>query len=114
RLGAAMMAVPDLRGGISGFLADRDFAVITARDHDGRLWISPLVAPRGFLEAGDRTLRIHATPRRGDPLARLAPGQPVGMLAIEFATRRRVRVNGSLTSMGADGLEVSVYQAFGN
>jgi predicted pyridoxine 5'-phosphate oxidase superfamily flavin-nucleotide-binding protein len=114
RLGGAMLAVPDLSGGISGFLADRDFAVITARDHDGRLWISPILAPAGFLEARDRTLRSHATPRRGDPLHGLAPGQPVGMLAIEFATRRRVRVNGSLTRTGADGLEVSVDQAFGN
>jgi predicted pyridoxine 5'-phosphate oxidase superfamily flavin-nucleotide-binding protein len=114
RLGGAMLAVPDLSGGISGFLADRDFAVITARDHDGRLWISPILAPAGFLEARDRTLRSHATPRRGDPLHGLAPGQPVGMLAIEFATRRRVRVNGSLTRTGTDGLEVSVDQAFGN
>jgi predicted pyridoxine 5'-phosphate oxidase superfamily flavin-nucleotide-binding protein len=114
RLGGAMLAVPDLSGGISGFLADRDFAVITARGHDGRLWISPLLAPAGFLEAGARTLRIHATPRRGDPLHGLASGQPFGMLAIEFATRRRVRVNGSLTHTGADGLEVSVDQAFGN
>jgi len=37
RLGTAMLATPDLNGGISRFLADRDFAVITARDADGRL-----------------------------------------------------------------------------
>ena len=114
RLGGAMLAVPDLSGGIGSFLADRDFAVITARDDDRRLWISPLLAPVGFLEARDRTLRIHTTPRRGDPLHGLAPGQPVGVLAIEFATRRRVRVNGILTRTGADGLELSVDQAFGN
>jgi predicted pyridoxine 5'-phosphate oxidase superfamily flavin-nucleotide-binding protein len=114
RLGGAMLAVPDLSGGISSFLADRDFAVITARDDDRRLWISPLLAPAGFLEAADRTLRVHASPSCGDPLHDLAPGQHVGMLAIEFATRRRVRVNGSLTRTGADGLELSVDQAFGN
>jgi len=114
RLGGAMLAVPDLSGGIGSFLADRDFAVITARDDDRRLWISPLLAPVGFLEARDRTLRIHTTPRRGDPLHGLAPGQPVGVLAIEFATRRRVRVNGILRRTGADGLELSVDQAFGN
>ena len=114
RLGGAMLAVPDLSGGIGSFLADRDFAVITARDADRRLWISPLLAPAGFLDARDRTLHIHTTPRRGDPLHGLAPGQPVGMLAIEFATRRRVRVNGTLTRTGADGLELSVDQAFGN
>ncbi|HXS87356.1 MAG TPA: pyridoxamine 5'-phosphate oxidase family protein, partial [Mycobacterium sp.] len=114
RLGTAMLATPDLNGGISRFLADRDFAVITARDADGWLWISPLLASAGFLDARDRTLRIHTTPRRGDPLQGLAPGQPVGVLAIEFATRRRVRVNGTLARTGADGLELAVEQAFGN
>ena len=114
RLGTAMLATPDLNGGISRFLADRDFAVITARDADGRLWISPLLASVGFLDAHDRTLRIHTTPRRGDPLQGLAPGQPVGVLVIEFATRRRVRVNGTLARTGADGLELAVDQAFGN
>ena len=114
RLGGAMLAVPDLDGGISGFLADRDFAVITARDAERRLWISPLFAAPGFLEAHHRDLRVHATPDRDDPLHGLAPGQAVGMLAIEFATRRRFRVNGSLTRSDAEGLELSVDQAFGN
>src|SRR5262245_65291720 len=95
RLGGAMLAVPDLNGGISGFLAERDFAVLTARDADGRLWISPLVSSAGFLEARDRGLTIHAAP--GDALHSLAEGQAIGLLAIEFATRRRVRVNGTLT-----------------
>ena len=114
RLGGAMLAVPDLDGGIGWFLADRDFAVITARDAEGRLWISPLFAAPGFLEARDRTLRVHTTPGRGDPLHGLPPGQAVGMLAIEFATRRRVRVNGTLTHSEADGLDLFVDQAFGN
>lgn len=114
RLGGAMLAVPDLDGGIGWFLADRDFAVITARDAEGRLWISPLFAAPGFLEARDRTLRVHTTPGQGDPLHGLPPGQAVGMLAIEFATRRRVRVNGTLTHSEADGLALFVDQAFGN
>jgi predicted pyridoxine 5'-phosphate oxidase superfamily flavin-nucleotide-binding protein len=114
RLGAAMLATPDLDGGIGHFLADRDFAVITARDSGGRLWTSPLLAAAGFLEGGGRTLTVHATPDRGDPLYGLAEGQPIGLLAIEFATRRRVRVNGTLTGAGTDGLQVSVDQAFGN
>ena len=107
RLGTAMLATPNLRGGIRSFLADRDFAVITARDADGRLWTSPLVASPGFLEARDRTLTIEAAPGPRDPLYGLAEDQPVGLLAIELAARRRVRVNGTLTRAGADGLLVS-------
>ncbi|OBF42164.1 pyridoxamine 5'-phosphate oxidase [Mycobacterium sp. ACS1612] len=114
RLGGAMLAVPDLNGGIGGFLAGRDFAVITARDVDGRLWISPLFAAPGSLQARDRTLRVDATPGSGDPLHGLPAGQPVGMLAIEFAIRRRARVNGTLIRSDPDGLELFVDQAFGN
>jgi uncharacterized protein len=114
RLGNAMLSTPDLNGGIGGFLADRDFAVLTARDADGRLWTSPLFSSPGFLEAHDQELRVHAVPGTADPLCRLAAGQPAGMLAIEFATRRRVRVNGILTDVGDDGLLLSVDQAYGN
>ena len=109
-----MLATPDLNGGMSTFLAHREFAVLTARDADGRLWTSPLFSSPGFLEARDRELRVHAVPTAGDPLHSLAPGQPVGMLAIEFATRRRVRVNGTLTDVGDAGLLISVDQAYGN
>jgi hypothetical protein len=56
---------------------------------------------------------VHAAIPVGDPLHGLPSGQKVGMTAIEFATRRRVRVNGTLT--GADHiLTVEVEQAYGN
>ena len=114
RLGAAMLDTPDLNGGMSAFLAGRDFAVVTARDADGRLWTSPLYSSPGFLQAHDQELRVHAVPAPEDPLHGLAADQPVGMLAIEFATRRRVRVNGTLTQVGDDDLVISVDQAYGN
>ena len=114
RLGSAMLAAPDLNGGMSYFLAERDFAVVSARDGDGRLWTSPLFSSPGFLEAHDRQLRIRATPGPGDPLHVIAEGEPIGLIAIEFATRRRLRVNGSVANADADGLTVSVDQAFGN
>jgi predicted pyridoxine 5'-phosphate oxidase superfamily flavin-nucleotide-binding protein len=114
RLGATMLAVPDLSGGAGTFLADRDFAVITARDDGHRLWTSPLLARPGFLDAHDRQLTVHAAPDNGDPLDGLVAGQPVGLIAIEFATRRRLRVNGTLTDAGPDGLQITVDQAFGN
>lgn len=108
-----MLDTPDLRGGASAFLADRTFAAITARDADGRLWISPLAGPRGFLDVtGATTLRVLAAPE--GPLHHIAAGQPVGLLAIEFAKRRRVRVNGTLVEASPDGLTIAVDQAFGN
>ena len=113
---AGMLAPGELRGGFVKFLAERTFAALTARDRRGRLWVSPLSGRPGFLAAdGPTTLAVHAQPRAGDPLHELPAGQPVGLLVIEFATRRRVRVNGTLAAVDpAAGLRIDVEQAYGN
>jgi hypothetical protein len=110
-----MLEPAELRGGIAAFLADRTFAVITARDSAGRLWTSPLSGSRGFLEvAGPTTLAAHAQLREGDPLHGLPGGQKAGLVVVEFAVRRRVRVNGTLTARGDGTLAIEVEQAYGN
>jgi hypothetical protein len=110
-----MLAPADLRGGIGQFLAGRTFAALTARDQDQRLWISPLAGPPGFLlPRSATTLDIAAAPGPGDPLHGLGAGQAVGLLAIEFAVRRRARVNGTLVTAGPGGLRVEAEQAYGN
>lgn len=111
--------VRDLAGRLSGmlgpprlsaeFLAERDLAVLTARDRDGALWSSPLPAPPGFLRVEGSALRIGTSLPEGDPLFGMPDGQPVGLVAIDFATRRRMRVNGTLT-----GNLLQVDQAYGN
>ncbi|MGH3251267.1 MAG: pyridoxamine 5'-phosphate oxidase family protein [Trebonia sp.] len=110
-----MLEPAELRGGIRAFLADRTFAVITARDTDGRLWTSPLSGPPGFLDvAAPTTLAVHARFAEGDPLHGLPSGQQAGLVVVEFAARRRVRVNGTLTEAGDGVLVVEVEQAYGN
>ena len=110
-----MLEPAELRGGLLDFLAERTFAVITARDATGRLWTSPLTGPPGFLTAASpTTLTVGAAPPHGDPLYRLRPGQSVGMIVIEFAARRRIRINGTLTHTGDDQLVIDVEQACGN
>lgn len=111
---APMVAGGELRAGVSAFLAQTAFAALSARDGDGRLWISPLFGAPGFLSVGSRTrLLIDTLPRDADPLRDLPAGQPVGLIAIDFASRRRVRINGILAA--ADGaLAVDVEQAYGN
>jgi uncharacterized protein len=108
-----MLDAPDLSGGAHRFLAARTFAVLAARDGQGRLWSTPLTGPAGFLDGNGTTLDVHTVPRPGDPLAGLPLGQSVGLIAIEFAIRRRLRVNGTLVSAG-DGLRIGVEEAFGN
>jgi uncharacterized protein len=110
-----MLDPAELRGGIVAFLADRTFAAVTARDADGRLWTSPLSGPPGFLEAASpTTLAIHARLPAGDPLHGLPAGQQVGLVVVEFAARRRVRINGTLTEADGDTLAIEVEQAYGN
>ena len=104
----------ELRAGIGAFLANATFAAVTARDHDGRLWTAPLVGPIGFLHAASpTTLHIGTTPHGGDALHGLPGGQPVGLIVMDFATRRRLRINGTL-SVEDDSLDVDVVQAYGN
>lgn len=109
-----MLAAPHLDGGAANFLARREFAVLTARGADGRLWTSPLLGPAGFLAAHGSSLDVHAALPAADPLAALPAGQPVGLIAIEFAIRRRFRVNGTVTAIGEQGLTIDADQAFGN
>ena len=111
---SGMVSPGSLSGGAGLFLSRQRLAMITARDAVGRLWISPLAAREGFLDGTDTTLSIHNAPGAGDPLHNLPDGQPVGMVAIDFAARRRLRINGQLTTAGLVGLEVDVDQAFGN
>jgi uncharacterized protein len=112
---APMLEPAQLRGGLAAFLAGQTFAVLAARDLAGRLWVSPLVGPAGFLAVtSPTTLQAAAVIPAADPLHGLPPGQQVGMIAVEFASQRRVRLNGTLVQVGEGRLVVDVDQAFGN
>jgi uncharacterized protein len=110
-----MVSGGELRSGIGAFLAKATFAAITARDRTGRLWISPLLGRPGFLRVASPTrLLIDYIPPAADPLHALPANQPVGLIVIDFTTRRRVRINGILTFPGDGGLSVDVEQAYRN
>lgn len=110
-----MLEAGELSAGIAGFLAQRSFLVITGRDRCGVLWTSPLLGSPGFLEVRSETeLAVHAVIPPGDPLHELAAGQKLGLTTVEFATRRRVRINGTLTATAGDRLTIEVEQAYGN
>jgi predicted pyridoxine 5'-phosphate oxidase superfamily flavin-nucleotide-binding protein len=112
---ARMVAPGELRAGMAGFVADALFAAITARDRSRRLWTSPLLGSPGFLQAsGPTVLQINSALPEPDPLWGLSAGQPAAVIVMDFATRRRVRINGQLTSVTSRGLTLDVNQAFGN
>ncbi|MET8574994.1 pyridoxamine 5'-phosphate oxidase family protein [Streptomyces sp. NPDC005012] len=103
------------------FLAEQPMIVVGAADAKGRLWATLLTGPPGFLRVpGPRTLLVNAAPAPGDPLddvlrgaGRGGHGLQVGMIAVETATRRRMRINGRARWTG-DGLQVGVDQVVAN
>ncbi|WP_411093546.1 pyridoxamine 5'-phosphate oxidase family protein [Streptomyces sp. 049-1] len=109
-----MLLPPNLEGGLTLFLAKRTLAALTARDQAGRLWTSLLCGEPGFLEAHGSSLIVHTAPGAEDPFRETPPGQTVGLLTIDFAIRRRVRVNGLLTRSDPGILRLEADQAFGN
>lgn len=78
------------------FLRRQPFAVLSSVDAQGRVWVSALTGEPGFMHAIDeQTVAINSPPPDHDPLRENLQANPnLGMLAIEFATRRRMRVNG--------------------
>jgi predicted pyridoxine 5'-phosphate oxidase superfamily flavin-nucleotide-binding protein len=81
---------------LARFLGEQRLAVAASLDERARPWASLLTGPPGFLEvAGSRELRIAVTPAAEDPLAANLRARPeIGLVVIDLATRRRVRLNG--------------------
>jgi hypothetical protein len=99
------------------FLQAQRLAVIGSVGRDGGVWASLLAGEPGFLRAPEeRTLQIEAAPLPGDPLREhLEPGAPIGVLAIELESRRRMRLNGQLTRrLPGGGFEVEASEVYSN
>ncbi|MEV4950236.1 pyridoxamine 5'-phosphate oxidase family protein [Streptomyces sp. NPDC053755] len=97
------------------FLAQQPMLVIGAAGDDGAMWASLLTGAPGFLTAsGPASLAIEAALPAGDPLHRaLTRPARLGMIAIEPATRRRMRMNGTARPT-AGGLHADLDQVYAN
>jgi predicted pyridoxine 5'-phosphate oxidase superfamily flavin-nucleotide-binding protein len=97
------------------FLSGLSMVVVGSIDGRGQVWASMLTGRPGFLQAMNQaTLRIQAVPVPGDPLnENLRIAAPVGIIAIEFASRRRMRINGRVVRLD-DGLHIGAEQVYGN
>ena len=98
------------------FYAQLPFVVAAAQDTEGRVWATLLAGKPGFARAPTRQqLSIDARPALGDALeGHLRPGTALGLLGIDFATRRRNRLNGRVRTATDSQLVVDVNQTFGN
>ena len=111
--GAIGRTIPDVA---AAFLSTQPMLVVGAVDVHGMMWCSLLTGPPGFMQVTDeQTVDIAALPHEGDPLADVLASGPVkvGTVAIEPATRRRMRLNG--TSQPIDGsLRITTDQVYAN
>lgn len=102
------------------FLAQQRLFVLGAASAGNECEASVLFGPRGFLaaEKDGALLAIALDPARdrsADPVLRdLAPGRRVGGLAIDLATRRRLRINGRVRTIGESALTIDVEESFAN
>jgi hypothetical protein len=127
---------PTIPPAAAGFLGAVRTVAAGAADDAGRVWATLLVGPPGFLEPTPERLHVAARPVVGDALrAVLTPAKryggarprlhrlppvapvPVGLTAIDLASRRRMRVNGTLAADDRGdrpGFAVAVEEAYGN
>lgn len=96
------------------FLGEQRFLVVGAQ-HEGRLWCTALAGPEGFIRVHDEsTVHVHARPSVSDPLTGAFDStQEVGILVMDPAKRRRMRVNGQAEPVEA-GLLVRADQVYAN
>lgn len=105
-----------LTPGVRRFLAERSYAFVAVEDPDGRPWISLAEAERGLFSCtAENELALVPEPRNADPVldALRAPGR-IAVLALDLATRRRLRVNGRSVPAGSGRAIVTPTEVFGN
>jgi predicted pyridoxine 5'-phosphate oxidase superfamily flavin-nucleotide-binding protein len=98
------------------FFAQLPYLFLGSIDAAGWPLATLLTGHPGFVQSPDPvTLHIAALPDVGDPAAEaLAPDREIGILGIDFSTRRRNRANGRIQSLEKSGITVAVNQSFGN
>jgi predicted pyridoxine 5'-phosphate oxidase superfamily flavin-nucleotide-binding protein len=97
------------------FIQSQPMVVLGSVDAHGMVWASILCGKPGFMKVEDeRTLMIHARPDELDPLrVDLLNGSELGLLVIDFSTRRRLRLNGSVI-FEPEGFLVRTRQVYSN
>jgi hypothetical protein len=106
----------DIPWSFAAFLQGMHALFIAAPDSTGAMWSTIVSGPPGFASALDaRNIEINAAPAPGDALDGALTQTPtdIGIVAVDFERRRRIRINGAVTRAG-DCLRVETTQVLGN
>jgi uncharacterized protein len=101
------------------FLAGQRTIALASVDEHGQPWASLWIGAPGFISSDtEGTVRVSRrllAPAPSDPVHPLiSEGCEIGMLAIDFATRRRLRMNGFVAVNGEDDLSISLRETWPN
>jgi predicted pyridoxine 5'-phosphate oxidase superfamily flavin-nucleotide-binding protein len=99
-----------------GFFGQLPLLLAAVADDAGHPIATILTGEPGFVRSPQPTeLSIRALPAPDDPAERfITAGRPIGLLGLEFPTRRRNRANGLITQRDDHGFSIEVAQSFGN
>ncbi|MFD2613881.1 pyridoxamine 5'-phosphate oxidase family protein [Paenibacillus gansuensis] len=107
---------PSLFKGAILYLQIQSLIVGSTMGDDGKVWCSFLTGEPGFIDVSAETeMTVTARPAASDPLLRNLQYHPeIGLLAIDFNRRIRLRINGKGSFDGDRRLEVTTEQVYGN
>jgi uncharacterized protein len=105
-----------IRSAALEFLQTQHLAIASTIAENGSIWTSLLTGSPGFVRAlDDQTIEVKAIVPPTDPLhLNLCHKPQLGLLVIDLANRRRLRLNGIATVQPADGMIIQLQQVFFN
>ena len=97
------------------FLQQQVMVVIATQDSSAQVFATALAGDPGFVETPrPQLIRIQASPPIQDPAwANLAHRAPMGLVAVDFAAHRRMRVNG-MGYLTDSGIALSCVEVYSN
>lgn len=101
------------------FLKQQSYCALGWRSPAGDVWSSLLTGWPGFASTDDTGSCVSlefgtSLPLSYPSIAAFGDQDHVGMLFIELATRRRLRVNGTIADRSPTGLRINVFEAYPN
>jgi len=116
---AAVVISDSIVKGALAFIGQQSMVVLGSLDEEQNTWSSIVTGVKGFIQATtDQLITVdleNTTINERDPFWKNIEVHPkVGMLIIELATRRRLRVNATLIVRTETRLELKVLEAYPN
>lgn len=101
------------------FIEQQKMVVLGSMDSQQHVWASLLFGSPGFIKSIDaRAIEFDLTQATLNPLdplwTNIKTEHQIGMLAIELASRRRLRINGRIACQSSDRLRLNVLESYPN